>query len=62
MHLIVKVIRKPVCHQHKVMTEIMISNYLIITCRTLNGRCCGHDSVPDMLTLWCLSKKYDLNN
>ena len=57
------------------MTEIMISNDLGVDvvyklnrtktrtdpCSTLNGRCCGQDSVLDMLILWCLSKKYDLN-
>ena len=30
-------------------------------CGTPYGRCCGQDSVPDMLMLWCLSEKYDLN-
>ena len=29
-------------------------------CGTPNGRCCGQDSVPDMLMLWCPSEKYDL--
>ena len=27
-----------------------------------NGRCCGQDSVPDMLMLWYLFEKYDLNH
>ena len=31
-------------------------------CGTLNRRCCGQDSVPDMLILWCLCEKYDLNH
>ena len=31
-------------------------------CGTPNGRCCWQDSVPDMLMLWCLSEKYDLNH
>ena len=30
-------------------------------CGTPNGRCCGQDSVPDMLMLWYMSEKYDLN-
>ena len=29
---------------------------------TPNRRCCGQDNVPDMLMLWCLSEKYDLNH
>ena len=31
-------------------------------CGTPNGRFCGQDSVPDMLILWYLSEKYDLNH
>ena len=31
-------------------------------CGTPNGMCCGQDNVPDMLILWYLSEKYDLNN
>ena len=30
-------------------------------CGTPNGRCCGQDSVLDMLMLWCLSEKYELS-
>ena len=58
------------------MTEIMISNDLAERCNiklirtgprtnpcgTQNERCCGQDSVPDKLMLWCLSEKYDLNH
>ena len=31
-------------------------------CGTPNGRCCGQDSVPDMLILWSKSEKYGLNH
>ena len=31
-------------------------------CGTLNGRCCEQDNVPDIVMLWCLSEKYDLNH
>ena len=31
-------------------------------CDTPNGRGCGQDSVPDLLMLWYLSEKYNLNH
>ena len=30
-------------------------------CSTPNRRCCGQDGVPDMLMLWYLCEKHDLN-
>ena len=66
--------RKGIVQTHT-MSKIFDSGYLVsiqlhkcaqvgpITdpCSTLNGRC-GQDNVPDMLVLWCLSEKYDLNH
>ena len=56
MHLIVKVICK--------LCDISINRPGSRTdpCGTLNGKCSGQDSVPDMLMLSYLSEKYDLNH
>ena len=56
------------------MTGIMISNELDERvhklsrtgprkdpCGALNGMCCGQDGELDIIMLWCMSEKYDLN-
>ena len=43
------------------MYKLSITGSKTDPCGTQKGRFCGQDIVPDMLILWCLSKKYDLN-